>query len=425
MLRYKLLFSAIALAMSCYIAGCASSSNAIVEETGNDFDAGVKDIRTLVTGDNAVSRKIMWTGDKSGKYVVELRELNKKDGVQKYPAKDASFKILEYDYPQFAASLTGLKAGSSYQYRINNGKELGAWHKLKTDNGRKLKALVFPDSQSADYRGWKTLAEKARQENRDAELFINMGDLVDNGQHQWQWQEWFRGVESFSSELAFAPVLGNHETYSLKWEEDLPETYINLFQLPENGSERFQNHYYSFDYGPVHFTVLDSNYADEEEDSLPALGPTQLAWAREDLANSSAKWKVVLMHRDILLYGFSEESGRARRWDTHWHRVGLDYAPLFDEFKVDAVLTAHLHTYRRRKPMSGFAVADKGVTYIMTGVAGDVRYATLWEDWEGDAARAPKPETANYMTLEADEHSLEFKAFLPDGKEFDRIKLTK
>ena len=101
--------------------------------------------------------------------------------------------------------------------------------------------------------------------------------------------------------------------------------------------------------------------------------------------------------------------------------------PVFEKYKVDAVLTAHLHTYRRRVPLQNFAPAPQGagITYILTGVAGDVRYPKLWGDFEWDAATAPKPETANYMTLTADEKTLEFKAFLSDGKQFDEVKLTK
>ena len=90
-------------------------------------------------------------------------------------------------------------------------------------------------------------------------------------------------------------------------------------------------------------------------------------------------------------------------------------------------MTAHLHTYRRRVPLQNFAPVPQGegITYILTGVAGSVRYPKLWGDFEWDAATAPKPETANYMTLKADENTLEFKAFLPDGKQFDEVKLTK
>ena len=54
-----------------------------------------------------------------------------------------------------------------------------------------------------------------------------------------------------------------------------------------------------------------------------------------------------------------------------------------------------------------------------------MRYPKLWGDFEWDAATAPKPETANYMTMKAYEKTLEFKAFLPDGKQFDEVKLTK
>lgn len=132
------------------------------------------------------------------------------------------------------------------------------------------------------------------------------------------------------------------------------------------------------------------------------------------------------MHRDIFLYGFGPESGRAQT-KTHFLDFSYQLMPVFEKYKVDAVLTAHLHTYRRRVPLQNFAPAPQGsgITYILTGVAGDVRYPKLWGDFEWDAAAAPKPETANYMTLTADEKSLEFKAFLPDGKQFDEVKLIK
>ncbi|MEE0328388.1 MAG: metallophosphoesterase, partial [Phascolarctobacterium succinatutens] len=150
------------------------------------------------------------------------------------------------------------------------------------------------------------------------------------------------------------------------------------------------------------------------------------SWLENDLGASRAKWKVVLMHRDIFIYGFGPDSGREQS-KTHFLDFSYRLMPVFEKYKVDAVLTAHLHTYRRRVPLQNFAPAPQGsgITYILTGVAGDVRYPKLWGDFEWDAATAPKPETANYMTLTADEKTLEFKAFLPDGKQFDEVKLTK
>jgi len=61
----------------------------------------------------------------------------------------------------------------------------------------------------------------------------------------------------------------------------------------------------------------------------------------------------------------------------------------------------------------------------MTGIAGNVQYAKLWDNLENDAARVPYPETMNYLTLEANEQQLHFSCFLPDGKKIDEVVLKK
>lgn len=51
--------------------------------------------------------------------------------------------------------------------------------------------------------------------------------------------------------------------------------------------------------------------------------------------------------------------------------------PVFDASHVDLVLSAHLHTYRDRGRIYDFRRAETGPYYIITGVAGDVRYPGL------------------------------------------------
>ena len=311
-------------------------------------------------------------------------------------------------------------------YRIRRGSETGNWHKLNTQDGYSgFKALIFPDSQCTDYRTWRELAQAAYERNSNAAFFVNMGDMVDNGQHQSQWEQWLFGIEGFSGDLPLAPVIGNHETYSVDWSIKMPQAFTNLFYVPENGLGQYRHQFYSFDYGDVHFTVLDTNYDDELMAFQPKLREDQLKWLEQDLANTQAKWKVVLMHRDIFIYGFGPKSGRAHTFSTYFIQVGTDMMPIFERYNVDAVLTAHLHTYRRRVPLRNFKPADDGITYIFTGVAGDVRYENLWEDFAWDAARAPKPETSNYMTMERVGDTLTFSAYLPDGKKFDTVTLRK
>lgn len=418
--KFKLLVFILCL-VAAALSGCAKNADSEVQ--GSDTAVAITNPRQLVAADNKTARTIMWEGKVKQPYTLEYRKHGSSDSWS-VQAADSSFTDKD-SVIQYTARLDSLAPGSTYEYRINTAKNKGQWHKLHTEAGAGFTALIFPDSQSADYSGWQQLARTAYQRHPDSAFYVNMGDLVDNGQDASQWRAWFNSVSVFSDALPLAPVIGNHEAYSLEWKECLPASYTHLFNVPQNGLAKYPNQFYSFDYGPVHFVVLDTNFP-EMKKFQPALLADELPWLEKDLAASRAKWKVVLMHRDIFLYGFGPESGREQT-QTHFLDFSYQLLPVFEKYKVDTVLTAHLHTYRRRVPLQNFAPAPQGagITYILTGVAGDVRYPKLWGDFAWDAATAPKSETANYMTLRANEQSLEFKAFLPDGRQFDEVKLTK
>lgn len=63
--------------------------------------------------------------------------------------------------------------------------------------------------------------------------------------------------------------------------------------------------------------------------------------------------------------------------------------------------------------------------YILTGVAGNVRYPSLWYKNPLDEYVPLQPETNNYLVLEADENSLTFNCYLPDSTQIDTFTLTK
>ena len=220
--------------------------------------------------------------------------------------------------------------------------------------------------------------------------------------------------------IPVAPVLGNHETYNRDWKVRMPESYLNLFSLPENGDAMRQNQFYSFDYGAVHFIVLNTQI-DEMEQFQPGLLETQQKWFVNDIKNTNKKWKVVLMHKDVLTYEIKNRTDRKAGISD----IGRAWMPLFDEYGVDAVLTAHLHTYRRRGNLYNFESDTRAPLYIITGVAGNVRYPDLWVDHPFDQATAPQPETDNYMTIEASEDVLRLAAFLVDGRKIDQVEIRK
>ena len=426
----------IIICIALLFAGCGSVQKDVA---GSDSSIGVQFVRQIVAEDNATCRTIMWQSQVRQDYSVEYRlKCIGNNGVEHDTVKKASdkvgtvftkaatecsFKEAKTDYLQYQVQLQGLQPNSIYEYRIVTAKSKGTWHSIKTDNDKGFTALIFPDSQSSDYSGWQQLARAAQQRHKDSELYINMGDLVDNGQDGSQWRAWLGSVEPFSADTAFAPVIGNHEAYSLDWQMTPPKAYINLFAVPENGLPEYKRQFYSFDYGPVNFTVLDTNFH-EAQGWQPQLLADELRWLEQDLDKSKARWKIVLQHRDIFMYAFSKESGRPER-ATFFLDFTRQLMPLYEKYKVDAVLSAHLHTYRRRMPLRNFAPAEDGITYILTGVAGNVRYPKLWGDFAWDAARAPQPETANYMTLEVSQEKLLFRAFLPDGKQFDEVEIKK
>lgn len=405
-------------------AGCAVYT---APATGQAENYAVADkisfLRQVITKDASASRTIMWQADEK----LENPAAEYKNAAEQITAVPASVQELNTGSGTlyvYTAALTGLEPGSAYEYRAGYEGSRTGWHKLPAAQPDSFKALIFPDSQSSDYSGWQKLTQTAYAKNEDAAFFINMGDLVDNGYDFSQWRAWFNSVAPMIENIPFAPVMGNHETYNMDWQIAPPTPYLTLFNLPENGTDANKNQYYSFDYGDVHFVVLNTQ-TDEMADFNPDLMQQQLNWLRSDLAGTQSKWKIVLMHKDILRYAFTDRPNNFDPANIQFTPWAQQLMPVFEEYNVDAVLTAHLHTYRRRVPLKAFKPDNTGITYILTGVAGSVRYANLWQKNPADAALAPQPEDANYLTLNKTPNALTFKAFLPDGTEFDTVTITK
>ena len=392
-------------------------ANSMRSMSGDDH---AKHVRQIITHDSGTSRCIMWQSESAlAGPKLEYRVKGSSEG-QFVSAVDTSFEDDGRNNIQYSARLDGLKPGEGYEYRIVNGDEASGWHRLSTDSGESFKALIFPDSQSADYSGWEELAQAAAKRNPESAFFVNMGDIVDNGEDFSQWQAWLYGVEGIIEKIPFVPVMGNHETYNREWKVRLPEAYLRFFEAPENGSETFKRYYYSFDYGDVHFVVLNTQW-DETEEFKPGLMEEQLVWFKKDVEASHKKWKVVFLHKDVLQYRIHKRPERTEGFS----QVGESFMPLFDQLGIDIVFTAHLHTYRDRGHIRDFRRDESGPLYILTGVAGDVRYPGLWIDHALDEVIAPQPETDNYLTLEAEKNSLTVRCFLPDGREIDNVKVEK
>lgn len=391
------------------------------------LDSESRYIRQIVAKDNSTSRTIMWQSDSSEVDAVIEYRLVGSDDIKTLSVTDTAFTDDGSTTYIHEGTITDLTPDTKYEYRVGYETDRRSdWYPLETAGAGEYEVLIYPDSQSGDYSGWEQIVKTSAKRNPDAALYISMGDLVDNGEQAYQWRTWLDSIKPLSARIPLAPTLGNHEMYTLDWKMRDPRAYLNYFDVPSNGNDTFDRRYYSYDYGDVHYVVLDtqlyeSNHEDNHDTHHPDLYDVQVQWLRQDLAANTKKWTVVLMHRDPFQYAFDRPgASRAAGFDEE----GVLFMPIFDEFHVDLVLSAHLHSYRNRGHVRNFDRDASGPLYILTGIAGDAR-RPKWKQHPLDVYVIPDREASNYMTMTVTSNQLVVKAFLADGTQIDESVIEK
>lgn len=378
------------------------------------------------TGDPKTTQAITWQagGLLTGGQQVEYWEQTA-DGVLSGPAQvaRAERETLSTNRGQLAvysAGLTGLKPGTRYIYRVGNGFIQSRPHSFVTAaaDDERFKFLLFGDSQGSKYDDWQATLTKARQAQPDAAFMIHAGDLVDVGLDYGQWQDWFRAGEGIIDSVPVMPVMGNHETYTPDWQVARPEYYAGLFKLPANGPQALTGKVYSFDYGQVHFSVLDSQ-EQEEREFIPAIIKLQQTWLEQDLRATDKMWKLVFIHRPLY-------HNRPSPGDEDLQAA---FAPIIDQYHVDAVFAGHDHVYARSYPIrngvfnSGSRPGD-GTVYFTTGRSGSRTFArAVAKDW--DAVYYNPLDQPNYLTVEVAPASLTVRVFKQNGDSIDVWSINK
>lgn len=193
-------------------------------------------------------------------------------------------------------------------------------------------------------------------------------------------------------------TLGNHDTGgSTAFVDTYP--YFQMFTFPVNGEAggvaSGTEHYYSHDFGNIHFICLDSMTANRATN-----GP-MASWLRADLANTLGTWVVAYWHHP----SYSKGSHNSDT-ETELIQMRQNFNPILEAGGVDLVLAGHSHSYERSflidrhyglsstfnntnkidggsgrdatpylKP-SGLA-ANKGAVYSVAGSSGKISGGTL------------------------------------------------
>ena len=380
----------------------------------------IEALRQLITSDPRTSRTIMW----QSRVPLEDCQLQYRDSqgtLQHKPAIITSLqedRVTNYYYTVYLKDLT---PGTTYSYRIWQGNDVTGWQEFTTPPAdiNEFSALIFCDSQCGrTYASWGDNFRTVWQRHPEAHFFAINGDIVDNGQQEWHWHNFFAAVEGDLPAHLFVPVMGNHECYSLIWRPCRPRRYELSYNLPPNGNPALQNYYYSYDYGPVHFVILNTQML-ELAGIFPDLLVQQKSWLRQDVKQHRKKWQVVLMHKDILAYDEFQANSKTLMGISD---VGYAFMPLFEELGIDLVLTGHMHTYRNRGHIFKYAPASQGPVYLMSGPIGNQQY-NVPEDKHFDKSAIYQPTPPNYLLLEASQERLTVTCLTAAGDFVEKIEI--
>lgn len=317
-----------------------------------------------------------------------------------------------------SVTLAGLTPGTRYTYRLGDGTNWSELHTFTTAPANNLgfKFLVFGDSQSINYGTWRDTIHQAYQRNSDAAFFTNVGDLVDVGQDYTQWKAWFEAAQGVVDTIPVMPVTGNHENYTPARRFSMPLFFTAQLKLPLNGPEGLKGQVYSFDYGDVHFAMLDSQEG-EERHAVPFMLDMQRIWLENDLASTRKKWKVVVLHRSP--YNNKENRGN--------ENIKAAFVPILDKYHADVVFTGHDHVYGRTYPLNSGAAAESaaaGTIYVATGRSGTKTYGdSVTQGWN-EFFYNPLDEP-NYITVEVKGNKMTLKAFKQSGSLIDNWTINK
>lgn len=360
------------------------------------------------------------------------------------------------------ATIRGLKTASEYTYTITCDGASSSPRTFKTEtNDPYVNIIVMGDMGT---KSWgNAMASKARIDAllSDANFTLHVGDhsyaddagllhpscfaffcyeaILD------QYFEWFEDVVDTKAHMI---AVGNHDM-ECHDANCLAESYKRnalrnfsafnaRWRMPSAESGGVASMWYSYDYGPAHFVVLNTETdfpgaADQfhgSESGILACGNfapngTYLRWLDADLAAASKNraerpWIVVYGHRNWMwLKG-------AVKTDYTSSMLRSAHQHLFLKYDVDLHLAGHIHGYYSDVPQPG----TKGTPFVCSGAAGcDEGLHTDWTE-ESGIANGFKYHDRGYPaqvgTLEITRTKLTWKGIdSASGQVYDNFTLVK
>jgi predicted phosphodiesterase len=244
-------------------------------------------------------------------------------GQTKYFDKTANTSYYEVidDVPKKyiqRVKLDNLLPGSYYNYRtIQDGDTvMGSTFCTAVLPGEPFRFSIYGDPQNNpkihNEMDGKVISHKPN-------FSIYIGDLCGSGTYNaWKNEFFVENELQLASGTPFFNALGNHESCT-----QLYKAFLQGFEKKKN------DQYYSFDYGDVHFLILNT------ELSLKKNSP-QYKFAKNDLESTKQPWKFVIVHKPGYVGGNHGEN---------FEMITLT-KEVIEPNHVDATFAGHTHFYQ-------------------------------------------------------------------------------
>jgi hypothetical protein len=292
---------------------------------------------------------------------------------------------------QHSYTITGLTPRTHYFYKVtlNDQSKTGSFYSAPDSTATRLKFMAYGDTRSYPSIHNQVAGRIIATYNQDSayqSLLISVGDLVNNGDNESDWDAQFfnasyPNIQTMLSQDPYQSAMGNHEGSGVLFAKYFPYPFV-------------AGRYWSFDYGPAHFTVID-----QYTSYTP--GSDQLQWIENDLASTSKLWKFLVFH----------EPG----WSAGDHPNNIEVQnyiqPLCIQYGVSIVFAGHNHYYAR--------ALVSGIEHITTGGGG----APIYQPDPGYPHIVSTAMAYHVCKIEIDGPRLNFVAINTSGYVLDSFSL--
>ncbi|PAV88938.1 hypothetical protein WR25_24377 isoform H [Diploscapter pachys] len=304
-------------------------------------------------------------------YGTDVKNMNQV-AIETSIKKWTSGSVTRYSH---RAKMSNLKPSTTYYYKIE-----GRVFEFKTlsANPQSYRVCIFGDLGYE--HGNSTDAIIRNGLNGQFDFIIHVGDIAydlhtDDGRRG---DAYMRRFEPLFSAIPYMVIAGNHENDGKNF-----SNFQERFWMPHNGFN--DNHFYSFDLGPVHWVGLSSEFYGYDREYGKESIWTQYNWLNTDLKAAVSKrksvpWIITYQHRPI--YCSIDYNHDCSEFENTFLRSGAlglpGLEPSYIQSHVDLNFCGHQHAYERfypvadRKYYTGKDVYHNAPapTYILTGSAG-------------------------------------------------------